>query len=44
MTDSEKYCEGRGERVFHIRKIEKLLKFKIYKQLKFFVNYNVPFA
>ena len=36
MTDSEKYREGRGERVFHIWKIEKLLKFKIYKQLKFF--------
>jgi hypothetical protein len=32
MTDSEKYREGRGEIVLHME-IEKLLKFKTYKQL-----------
>jgi len=34
MIDSEQYREGNGEIVIQEGKIEKLLKFKIYKLLK----------
>jgi len=30
MIDSEKYCEGKGEKVFYKKNIEKLLKFKTF--------------
>jgi len=44
MIDSEQYREGNGEIVIQKGKIEKLLKFKIYKLLELLYNYNVPFA
>ena len=49
MTDSEKYREGRGERVLPRRRLKSYWNLKSisswsFETYRFEVNYNVPFA